>query len=223
MAQSAPTNTQPEPNWEALPPEVRQRLREQLQRPAPPAPAPQLSPRMRRFVLAVDRGVLAIARHWLLTVNIFGGLFALLPLLGPWLRSQGFDLPADVIYFAFGLTCHQMPERSFYIFGHKMCLCQRCMAIYGTIFALGLLYGLMRGQVRPLRWRWMFVLWVPMALDGFTQLFGWRESNPELRLITGILFGLSCVWVGFPYLEQAFTEMRRDLEARFARVAARTT
>lgn len=223
MAQSAPPNTQPEPNWEALPPEVGQRLREQLQRPAPTPPAPQISPRMRRFVLAVDRGVLAIARHWLLTVNLVGGAFALLPLLGPWLRSQGLDLPADVIYFAFGLTCHQMPERSFFIFGHKMCLCQRCMAIYGTAFVLGLLYALVRGQLKPLRWRWMFVLWVPMALDGFTQLFGWRESNAELRLITGALFAISCVWVGFPYLEQAFTDMRRDLEARFARIAARTT
>lgn len=60
-----------------------------------------------------------------------------------------------------------------------------------------------------------------MALDGFTQLFGFRESTWELRLITGALFALSCVWFGFPYLEQAFADMRRDLEARFARVAAR--
>jgi uncharacterized membrane protein len=116
-----------------------------------------------------------------------------------------------------------MPERSFFIFGHKMCLCQRCMAIYGTVFALGLLYSLVRGRIRPLRWRWLFLLWTPMALDGFTQLFGLRESNAELRLITGALFALSCVWFGFPYLEQAFADMRRDLEARFARIAAKAT
>ena len=222
MAQQTPTNAQPESPWDALSPEASQRLREQLQRPAPP-PAPQLSPRMRSAVLAVDRGVLSVARHWLLTVNIMGGLFAGLPLLGPFLRSRGLDLPADMLYFAFGLTCHQMPERSFFIFGHKMCLCQRCMAIYGTIFVLGLLYSLVRGRIRPLRWRWLFALWVPMALDGFTQLFGLRESNAELRLITGALFALSCVWFGFPYLEQAFNDMRRDLEARFARIAARAT
>src|ERR687894_336573 len=106
---------QPESPLDSLPPEARQRLREYLQPPAPPPPqAANLSPGMRRFVLAVDRGVLAVARHWLLTVNIMGGLFAGLPLLGPWLRSQGLDLPANAIYFAFRLTCHQMPERSFF-------------------------------------------------------------------------------------------------------------
>ena len=220
MAQQYPATPPPDAPWEALPPEARERLRERLQRPV--APPPPLSPGLRALVMKVDRAVLAVSRHWLLTVNVMGGLFAGLPLLGPYLRSQGLDLPANLLYFAFGLTCHQRPDRSFFIFGHKMCLCQRCMAIYGTIFALGLLYGLARGRIQPLRWRWMLLLWAPMALDGFTQLFGFRESTWELRLITGGLFALSCVWVAFPYLEQAFADMRRDLEARFARVAART-
>jgi uncharacterized membrane protein len=112
-----------------------------------------------------------------------------------------------------------MPERSFYVFGHKMCYCQRCCAIYTGVFCFGLLYPLFSRRILPLRWRWMFLLWLPMAVDGFTQLFGLRESNWQLRVITGTLFALSCVWVAFPHLERAFTEMRRDLEARFARAA----
>ena len=190
-------------------------------RPEGVQPSSPLSPRMRAFVLAVDRGILQISHHWILFVNIISGLFVGLPILGPWLRAQGVGLPADAIYLAYRLTCHQMEERSFFVFGHKMCLCQRCMAIYGGVFLLGLAYPLLRGRLRPLRWRWMFLLWGPMALDGFTQLFGWRESTWELRLITGGLFALSCVWVGFPHLERAFDEMREQLEARFARLAAR--
>lgn len=31
-----------------------------------------------------------------------------------------------------------------------------------------------------------------MAIDGFTQLRGWRESNNQLRLITGLTAGFSC-------------------------------
>lgn len=177
---------------------------------------PPLSPRLRAFSRAVDRGVLGLSRHWLLFVNLLAGIYAGLPLLGPWLLAKGVTLPANAIYLFYSLTCHQLPERSFFISGHQVCYCQRCMAIYSGIFLLGALYGLARGRLRPLRWRWMFLLWAPMALDGFTQLFGWRESTWELRVLTGGLFALSCVWVGFPYLEQAFREARAQLEARFA-------
>ena len=183
--------------------------------------ASQVSPRMRAFVLAVDRGILWVARHWLLVVNLIGGLYAGLPLLGPWLLSRGYTAPAQAIYFFYGLTCHQRADRSFFVFGQKMCYCQRCTAIYGGVFALGLLYAFLKGRVDPLRWRWMFLLWAPMALDGFTQLFGLRESTWELRVITGALFALSLVWVGFPYLERGFAEIREQLEGRFARLAAR--
>ncbi len=190
-------------------------------RPEDIRPQQPLSPRMRAFVLAVDRGILHLSRHWILFVNVISGLFVGLPILAPWLRARGVGLPADAIYFFYRLTCHQLENRSFFVFGHKMCLCQRCMAIYGGVFLLGLAYPLLQGRLRPLRWRWMFVLWAPMAIDGFTQLFGWRESTWELRLITGGLFALSCVWVGFPHLERAFGEMREQLEARFAQLSAR--
>ena len=209
---SAPGNA----TWDDLPEEVRLRLQAPQPQAVPVNPA--LSPRMRAFVLAVDRGVLAVARHWVLAVNIIGGLYAGLPLLGPWLLAKGFTIPANMIYFMYKLTCHQLPERSFFVFGHKMCYCQRCCAIYSGVFLFGLLYPLASRIKQPLRWRWMFLLWLPMALDGFTQLFGLRESTWQLRVITGTLFALSCVWVAFPYLDRAFGEMRRDLEARFRRV-----
>lgn len=186
---------------------------------APHAPT-SMSPRIRSFALAIDRGILGLARHWLLFVNLLAGLYFGLALLGPWLRARGSALPADALYLFYGLSCHQLPERSFFVFGEKMCFCQRCAAIYGGGFILGMLYALARGRLRPLRWRWMFLLWAPMALDGFTQLFGWRESTWELRVITGSLFALSCVWVAFPYLEAAFGEMRDQIGARFARLDA---
>jgi uncharacterized membrane protein len=208
------------PGWSELPEEVRVRLAPQLgagQQSMPESARPAVSPRTRAFILRVDRAVLAVARHWVLTVNLIGGIYAGLPLLAPWLLARGIIFPANVIYFFYGLTCHQMPGRSFYVFGNKMCYCQRCCAIYSGVFFFGLLFPLVARWVRPLRWRWMFFLWVPMALDGFTQLFGLRESNWELRVFTGTLFALSCVWVVFPHLARAFTEMRRDLENRLRR------
>lgn len=187
----------------------------------PATAAPALSPRMRAIVLAVDRVILTIARRWLLFVNVLSGLVAGLPLLAPWLLSQGATVPANAIYLLYSVICHQKASRSFFVFGQQMAYCQRNMAIYTGVFVLGLGFALVKGHLRPLRWRWMVLFWAPMALDGFTQLFGWRESTWQLRITTGILFALACVWVGFPYLEQAFSEMRVQLERQFARIAAR--
>jgi len=41
--------------------------------------------------------------------------------------------------------------------------------------------------------------------------------NSWMRLITGILFGLSIVWFGFPVVEEAFNDTVRLLEAKFRR------
>ena len=42
------------------------------------------------------------------------------------------------------------------------------------------------------------LLVAPMAVDGLTQLGGWRESIWELRLATGVLFGLASAWLLYP-------------------------
>ena len=93
MDERTPTASPPgNATWDDLPEEVRLRLQQPQAVPVNPA----LSPRMRAFVLAVDRGVLAVARHWVLAVNIIGGLYAGFPLLGPWLLSKGFTIPANM-------------------------------------------------------------------------------------------------------------------------------
>jgi uncharacterized membrane protein len=32
---------------------------------------------------------------------------------------------------------------------------------------------------------------LPLIVDGLTQLVGYRESNNQLRLLTGVLFGIA--------------------------------
>jgi uncharacterized membrane protein len=64
---------------------------------------------------------------------------------------------------------------------------------------------------------------MPMAVDGFTQLFGLRESTWQLRTLTGGLFGLACVWFGFPLLDRTARLFRialRCLERPASRAAA---
>lgn len=78
-----------------------------------------VSDRTARFVLTVDRLALDIAQHWLLYVNILLGLLVLLPFAAPLLMAIGATGPADAIYFFYGLLCHQLPQRSFFLLGHS--------------------------------------------------------------------------------------------------------
>jgi uncharacterized membrane protein len=121
-----------------------------------------------------------------------------------------------VIFWLYRLICHQMPSRSFFLWGYQMAYCQRNAAIYTSIFVGGIIYALVRRRLPRLGLRPYLVLIAPMALDGFTQLFGLRESTWELRVVTGALFGLATVWLIFPFLEQGFREIERGLRSQLA-------
>ena len=98
--------------------------------------------------------------------------------------------------------------------GWKVALCQRDVAIYLSVFLAGLSYNFVRMRARPLPLKVFILLTIPMAIDGLTQLIGWRESNWWLRSVTGALFGAAAVYLVYPYVEDAMqdvldTELRR--------------
>src|SRR5262249_7881681 len=117
----------------------------------------------------------------------------------------GFDGPAGAIFRAFRFVCDELPTHSLFIGGYQMCLCSRCLAIYSTMLITGLTLAFLRKsrhiQAIPF-WLWLLSM-VPMALDGGTQLFGLRESNLALRLLTGALFGLATALYALPQLDAA--------------------
>ena len=113
--------------------------------------------------------------------------------------------------------------------GYKMALCERDMGIYSAIFLFGVLYAVTKRRIKPLHWLWWVLLGLgPIGLDGFSQLFSqmdwgflasvlpYRESTPFLRLLTGLLFGLTTAWFAYPYLEESFGESRQFFIKKFA-------
>ncbi|MBI4787871.1 MAG: DUF2085 domain-containing protein [Chloroflexi bacterium] len=170
--------------------------------------------------------------------------------------EYGYTGPAQLIYTAYKLTCHQLAFRTYFFFGeqpvytleqlratvlfdendiffwnnflgnaqlgYKMAWCERDTAIYASLFLGGLFFGSVRSRVRPLDWRIYLALITPMALDGFTQLFGWRESDYLLRGITGALFGLGSVWLIYPYLEEAMRDVLAQTRAQLQRAKGKT-
>ena len=93
-------------------------------------------------------------------------------------------------------NCHQMPQRSTYLFGAQYPFCARDLGIYlgclaGALSALG--FRRMPGIIsHPLAFT---AFLAPMILDGVSQtIMGLRESSNELRLLTGFLFGFGLVY-----------------------------
>ncbi|MCA1646503.1 MAG: DUF2085 domain-containing protein [Chloroflexi bacterium] len=169
-------------------------------------------------------------RHWLLSLNVALGLFVAGALAAPVLAAIGWRSMADALYAAYHFTCHQWAFRSFFFFGQqpiysqqslteqgldpfgfvgdsglgwKMAFCERDLAIYVGLLVVGLLYARNR-DLHPAGFLLYGVLILPMAVDGFTQLFGWRESTWELRVLTGLLFGLASAWLVLPRLDASF-------------------
>ena len=150
--------------------------------------------------------------------------------------AAGGHAPALLIYALYHAACHQWPGRSYFLFGpqlvysmdelqrsgvgmardffgnaaigFKVAYCERDLAIYTTVLLAGLLYAVLRRRARPLPWAVFFVCRIPIAVDGFTQLFGWRESSWELRTLTGALTGFAGVWLVYPRIALAVRPAR---------------
>jgi YHS domain-containing protein/uncharacterized membrane protein len=58
-------------------------------------------------------------RHWLLIVNTALTAFVGLPWLAPVLMRLGQERPARLIYLLYSSLCHQLPERSWFLFGRS--------------------------------------------------------------------------------------------------------
>jgi uncharacterized membrane protein len=70
-----------------------------------------------RLTVFLDKLVLSLAKHWLLLVNLVIAVFSGLPLLAPVLMGLGYTRPAQLIYTIYQPLCHQLPQRSFFLFG----------------------------------------------------------------------------------------------------------
>lgn len=181
---------------------------------------PAHSERTVRLVIRLNRAVYRIARHWLLVVNTFLFVYFLQLFLAPMFAGSGHQELARPLYAFNGFFCHQDPDRSFFVFGQKLACCERCAAIYGGMFVLGLVYAVCRERVHLPSWRFAGLLTIPIIIDGGTQLVGLHHSNVVLRVITGVFFAAAICWVLLPYLEAGFATMRTRIEERFARLVA---
>jgi len=92
----------------------------------------------------------------------------------------------------FSYLCHQFPERCYFFCGEPLYVCARCLGLYAGFLVSFLWFLLVYGITDfSMRLFWTSLLFVPMGIDGITQLFRKRESTNEIRFVTGFLAGIA--------------------------------
>ena len=136
---------------------------------------------------------------WLVSALVVAAIVSLV-VIAPIAAASGHNEVAEGIYRAFGIFCHQRPDRSYYIEGHKLAVCSRCTGLYaGFAFTL-LIYPLLRSlrsAATPPR-SFLFLAALPLVIDfGLTFLGIWENTHTS-RLLTGALLGSVAVFYVMP-------------------------
>lgn len=128
--------------------------------------------------MTLDRVILFFSRHWLMWLNLAVGLWVVLPWMAPVLMHVGAIGPAHLIYKIYSLQCHQLPQRSYFLFGTQVMIpLDKLLTAWpeGDLLKLGAFIG-----TPELGWK---AAWSDRMVSLYTPLF-----------LGGLLFALARRW-----------------------------
>jgi uncharacterized membrane protein len=129
------------------------------------------TPRIKKF--SKGRTLHWLSRNWLLVFSIGYGLYVGIPFLAPVFMRLGWEIPAKVVYTFYSFLCHQLPQRSFFLFGQE------------TMYSL---------QEIHTNWVTTYLPWELRQYIGSPSM-GWKVawSDRMVSMYTSILF-FSWLW-----------------------------
>ena len=142
-------------------------------------------------------------RHWLFTLNTAWGIFVILPWFAPVFMVLGFTWPGRALYFIYSFFCHQLPERSWFLFGPQFSYTQAQIAAAWGVPLETLSNELIRRQfigAAELGWK---VAWSDRMVAMYTSIFLFgllyallRQRGVAIKGITWWLFIIFIVPMG---------------------------
>src|SRR5687768_8245933 len=154
-----------------------------------------------------------LTRIWLISAIVVLAIVSLI-MMAP--LTAGSHL-ANSIYGGFAVVCHQLPERSYFIFGHKLAVCSRCTGLYAGFALTLLLYPLLR-PLGSVDWPppvWLVLSALPMTIDFGLTFLGIWENIHSSRLLTGLLLGSVSVFYVLPGIAELSSRKTREKRSTF--------
>ena len=123
--------------------------------------------RKRTLAVLANRWAYGLCRHWLLVVNVLLGIYVGVPWLAPVFMKLGWTVAGQAIYLMYSTQCHQLPERSFFLFGAQ------------PMYSLAQIQAVWQNTANPLILRQFIgtpamgwkVAWSDRMVSMFTSLF----------------------------------------------------
>ena len=174
--------------------------------------------------------------YFIYTLALIAFVFSLFVI--PYLEaSPGTEGIGSLLFHLYRPMCHQLPGRSFFVFGAQMPVCARDIGIYGGMLlgalAFPFVFGMRSTKLLPL---WMFVgAMIPIGIDGGVQLvsghfplpiIGVYESTNPVRLATGLFMGVTMSVYAIPLLNgiwEGYMKGRRGKEGGMAQDSGTST
>jgi uncharacterized membrane protein len=110
---------------------------------------------MRTLIIWTQRKILGLSRHWLAWANLVWGLIVGLPWLAPVLMKIGATGPARAIYHVYSFLCHQLANRSFFLFGSNRNLLPQRFYVGTEVGSFNSWMRLITGLLFGLAMAWM--------------------------------------------------------------------
>ena len=161
---------------------------------------------------SAQESALPAALVWAL-VTAFGVSIVGLIIAAPLAQANRSFALAAAIYKTFSYVCHQIPERSFYLAGHKFGVCSRCTGLYSGFALAALVYPLTRSLKRTDTPRifWLLLAAGPLAIDFSLGYFSLWQNTHWSRFVTGALLGSVAVFYIVPGLVELSSTLIRSL------------
>lgn len=137
-------------------------------------------------------------------------LFLSLLLLGPFLFAL-VKVPNLLIieyYSIFKMTCHQLPERSYFILGYQIPVCVRCTGIYTGLIIGMIIYPIFKkiNSAKLPNLKYLLPFFLPLIIDGSSQLLNLYPSPHYVRFFTGVLASASMIFCIMPVAVSIFKD-----------------